>query len=71
MIEGTGAAEVEDSIDRYKIAAAIRRGLQSLTPREEKILRLRFGLTEDPTDHANFPITNEEIESLNFRAESK
>ena len=71
MIEGTGAAEVEDSIDRYKIAAAIRRGLQSLTPREEKILRLRFGLTEDPADHANFPITNEEIESLNFRAESK
>jgi RNA polymerase primary sigma factor len=71
MIEGTGAEEIEDSIDRHKIAAAIRRGLQSLTPREEKILRLRFGLTEDPTDHVNFPITNEEIESLNFRAENK
>ena len=71
MIEGTGAAEVEESIDRHKIAAAIRRGLQSLTPREEKILRLRFGLTENPTDHANFPITGEEIEALNFRAENK
>jgi RNA polymerase primary sigma factor len=71
MIEGTGAAELEDSIDRQKIAAAIRRGLQSLTPREEKILRLRFGLTEDPTDHVNFPITDEEIKSLNARMEEK
>jgi RNA polymerase primary sigma factor len=64
MIPGTGADEINDSIDREKIAAAVRRGLSKLTPREEKILRLRFGLVENPTDHVNFPITSLEILAL-------
>lgn len=70
MIPGTGAEEIDSSIDREKIAAAIRRGLSKLTAREEKILRLRFGLTEDPTDHASFPITNSEIAALDAAMES-
>jgi RNA polymerase primary sigma factor len=70
MIPGTGADEINDNIDRDKIAAAIRRGLAKLTPREEKILRLRFGLAESPTDHINFPITKSEIAALDAAVES-
>jgi len=70
MIPGTGAEEIDSSIDREKIAAAIRRGLSKLTAREEKILRLRFGLTEDPADHVNFPITKSEIAALDAAKES-
>ena len=69
MIPGTGADEINENIDRDRIAAAIRRGLAKLTPREEKILRLRFGLSESPTDHVNFPITNSEIAALEAAVE--
>ena len=71
MIPGTGAEEINDSIDREKIAAAIRRGLSKLTAREEKILRLRFGLAESSTDHANFPITHGELLALTNSSEIK
>ena len=71
MIPGTGAEEINDSIDREKISAAIRRGLAKLTAREEKILRLRFGITEDPTDHINFPITHAEIATLDSMKENE
>jgi len=52
------------------MAAAVRRGLMKLTAREEKIIRLRFGLTESPTDHKNFPITVQEIINLDSRKEN-
>jgi len=55
------------AIDREKIVAVIREALKSLTPREEKILRLRFGISEDPTNHNDFPITEDEIDLLNMR----
>jgi DNA-directed RNA polymerase sigma subunit (sigma70/sigma32) len=71
MIPGTGADEINDNIDREKISAAIRRGLSKLTAREEKILRLRFGITESPTDHVNFPITHEELHALTLASEIK
>lgn len=38
---------VDDILDKQKILPIIRQALQSLTPREEKILRLRFGIYED------------------------
>lgn len=71
MIPGTGAEEINENIDREKIAAAIRRGLSKLTAREEKILRLRFGLAESPADHANFPITHGELLALTNASEIK
>ena len=71
MIPGTGAEEINESIDREKIAAAIRRGLSKLTAREEKILRLRFGLLESSTDHVNFPITHDELLALTSLSEIK
>jgi DNA-directed RNA polymerase sigma subunit (sigma70/sigma32) len=58
----------EDLIDREKSSEIIRLALASLTPREEKVIRMRFGIVEDSNDHENFPITAEEIEELNRRS---
>jgi len=38
-----------------------RQVMSELSPKEAAILRIRFGLLEDPTDHEKFPITEEEI----------
>ena len=37
----------------------IRNSLKSLTQKEEKIIRLRFGITEDPYNTDQFPLTQE------------
>jgi DNA-directed RNA polymerase sigma subunit (sigma70/sigma32) len=37
----------------------IRKNLLLLTPKEEKIIRLRFGIEEDINDVENFPVTEE------------
>jgi RNA polymerase primary sigma factor len=70
MIEGMGGDELDDNIDRERMLIAVRRGLSKLTHREEKILRLRFGIAEDPTDHVKFPITVSEIAALDAAKES-
>jgi RNA polymerase primary sigma factor len=59
----------DEVIDREKVINIIRKALSSLTPREEKVIRLRFGIEEDPADHNNFPITQQEIEALDSRLE--
>jgi RNA polymerase primary sigma factor len=48
-----------------ELKSVIRKSLSLLTAKEEKILRLRFGITEDITDTENFPVTNEMKEYLN------
>jgi len=37
----------EDSIDRIRMTKIVKEALKDLTPREEMILRLRFGISED------------------------
>jgi hypothetical protein len=49
---------------RDEIGTAMRGVMADLSPKEAAILRLRFGLIEDPTDHRNFPITEKELESV-------
>jgi len=61
------AEDPGESIDREKIIGIIRAALATLTPREEKVIRLRFGISEDPADHENYPITESEINDLNIR----
>lgn len=53
-----------DVLDREKIGDIIKSALLTLTPREEIIIRLRFGISESFDDHLNFPITNLEIKKL-------
>lgn len=43
----------------------VRESLSLLTPKEEKILRLRFGISEDESNVEKFPVTNEMMEYLN------
>jgi len=53
-----------DSLERKEIVEEIRKSLKSLSPKEEKIMRLRFGITEDSKDHNSFPITKDEVKIL-------
>ena len=62
-----GAESADTLIDRQKLVYIVRNALGSLTPREDKVIRLRFGLSEDSTDHKKYPITSEEIQALEDR----
>jgi len=55
---------VETVIDNQKILQALRGAMSSLTPREEKIVRLRFGIAEPDDDTERFPITESEYSDL-------
>ena len=57
-----------EKLDEEKISEVVRQALGSLSEREEKILRLRFGISEDPTDHTKFPVTSGELSSIKKRA---
>ena len=54
----------DDVLDEQKIIEIVRQSLMSLTGREEKIMRMRFGITENPKDHTHFPITETEFKNL-------
>lgn len=45
------AVAPDETIDRQKIMAAISRCLDRLTPREEQVLRLRFGVSDVQNDN--------------------
>ncbi len=66
-LEDTENPDPVEVMDHEKIVAIIRSALSTLTPREEKILRLRFGITEEASNSANFPITTDELTALNAR----
>ena len=52
-----------DVMDRVEMTERVRSALSTLTDREEKILRLRFGISEDSKSQ-DYPISKEEIESI-------
>ena len=53
-----------DQMDKEKIVSLIREALHTLTHREEKIIRLRFGISEEPGDSSSFPITKAELRNI-------
>ena len=57
--------DVEENLDREKIVSLIKTALEHLTPQEEKVLRLRFGIQEDETDVIRFPSTKNTIKTKN------
>ena len=59
MIPDEDAAGPDEILDREKMSLAVRRGLKHLTSREEKIIRLRFGISEDDANSEEFPISTE------------
>jgi len=58
---------IEDVIAQDDLVKTVKAALQSLSPREEKVLRLRFGIGESSADYKNFPITTEELNALEGR----
>ena len=64
IIPDDNAADVVQALDREKVSRVIRECLMKLSPREEKILRLRFGISDVLTDHDCFKMSKEEIEKI-------
>ena len=54
----------DDALDEQKIMRLVRLSLSSLSPREEKIMRMRFGIAENEADYINFPISKKEKKAL-------
>ena len=53
-----------DRLQRIEAFKTVREVLATLTPKEETILRLRYGISEDVTDHTRWPVTKSEIEQI-------
>lgn len=64
VIPDSNVENPNDTMDREKIIAIIQRSLKTLSEREEKIIRLRFGISDDVSNHQDFPITESEMKSL-------
>tara|TARA_R100000664_G_C2754846_1_gene142499 strand:+ start:1431 stop:2159 length:729 start_codon:yes stop_codon:yes gene_type:complete len=56
ILQDTNAVDVESEIDREKVIKTIESCFTSLTEREEKILRLRFGIYEDLENNSSFEV---------------
>lgn len=67
-IEDEDAANPMETISQKELVDCVKEVLSSLSERDEKILRLRFGIAEESTDHKNWPITEEEMSVLQERA---
>ena len=52
-------------LEKNELMQIIKKNLLLLTAKEEKIIRLRFGIEENPHDIENFPVTDEMKEYLN------
>lgn len=53
-----------DNVSEKQLLEITERVIMNLSDKEAAILRLRFGLNEDPTDSVGFPITEEEVVGL-------
>ena len=58
----------DEILDRQCVVNAVRQAFSSLTEREEKIMRLRFGITDNPDDHTVHPITEAEAKNIKKRS---
>ena len=69
----TGQSAVGGKVDVYKLEEATRKVLATLTPREERVLRMRFGIGEH-SDHTleevgqDFEVTRGRIRQIEAKA---
>ena len=68
IVGGVDDTDPGDELDKVAIRGLLVDALKKLTAREENIIRLRFGLTEDPDDSINFPITEKKRRNLKARS---
>jgi RNA polymerase primary sigma factor len=55
VVCGVDDRDPGDDLDNVKMRSALKKALTQLNEREEKIIRLRFGLSESNIDIQNFP----------------
>jgi RNA polymerase primary sigma factor len=73
LIENRGASNPADQTVCNELSDQVRAALSTLTPREEKILRMRFGVGEK-SDHTleevgqDFNVTRERIRQIEAKA---
>ncbi len=73
FIEDKNSVSPSEHVVHRSLAEQTRRVLATLTPREEKVLRMRFGIGE-PTDHTleevgqDFSVTRERIRQIEAKA---
>lgn len=68
MLADDSSRDPVEIICQRQVLDIVRRTLGTLSPKEAQVLRLRFGLTEDSTDHEQFPITQEALLRLQEKA---
>jgi len=57
IVGGVDDSDPGEELDKIAVRGLLVTALKKLTPREENIIRLRFGLSEEPNDFTNFPAT--------------
>jgi len=76
FIEDTSAVSPSDAIINLNLSEQTRKVLATLTPKEEKVLRMRFGIGEE-SDHTleevgqDFDVTRERIRQIEAKALQK
>ena len=68
VIPDNNAAHPGDRLDKEKIIEVIQKSLHTLSEREEKIIRLRFGISDEIDNHNDFPITKKELKNIQNKA---
>jgi RNA polymerase primary sigma factor len=77
LIEDKGIAEFSDAILKVKLKEATDEALRHLTPREEKVIKMRFGLGASGREHTleevgqHFAVTRERIRQIEAKALNK
>ena len=60
-----------DNFSKKQMISLVCRVIETLSPKEIQIIRLRFGLTEDDKNHEKYPITKNEINLISSKGEFK
>ena len=64
IIVDENAVNIDNELDKEKITGAIKSCLEGLSEREEKILRLRFGISDDLISDSAFNMTSDMIKQI-------
>ena len=64
IIPDVHADNLDEILDAQKIHCLIKETLSTLSQREEQVIRLRFGISEDPKDATKYPISKKQLKQL-------
>ena len=69
VLEDVDQADLDELIDREKILHIEKECLLKLSPREEQILRLRFGIADELSCSDEFELNKSEISAISNQGE--